>query len=71
MVWNPQGAKGTMALPLRVVKRKGKKKLNGIVMSIKTCAPLSYNMCTKWVGFCIHYVMKIKQQASNGHPDYI
>ena len=37
--WDPQGVKGTMSLPLRVVKRKGKNKFNVIVTSMKTCAP--------------------------------
>ena len=60
-----------MPLPLRVVKRKGKKKFNGIVTSIKTCAPWATICAWKGVGFCIHYVMKIGQQATNGHQDYI
>ena len=60
-----------MALPLPVVKRKGKKKFNGIVTSIKTCAPWATICAWKGVGFCIHYVMKIAQQATNGHHNYI
>ena len=69
--WDPQGAKATMPLPLRVVKRKGKKKFNGIVASIKTCAPWAIICARKGVGFCIHYIMKIGQQATNGHHNYI
>ena len=69
--WDPQEVKGTMPLPLRVVKRRCKNKFNGIVTSIKTCAPWATICAQKGVGFCIHLVMKIKEQATNGHPNYI
>ena len=69
--WDPQGENGTMHFPLCVVKRKGKNKFNGIVTSIKTCAPWATIYAGKGVGFYIHYVMKIKQKATNGNPDYI
>ena len=69
--WVQQGVKSTMPLVLHVVKRKCKKKFNGIVTSIKTCAPWATICVQKGVEFYIRCIMKIKQQDTNRHPNYI